>query len=142
MSYKDKSAFWAATDGKFSAGADMWEGQELDDTFADIKDSVQWKYPVLTLSDAATVVWNYALGEEAKATCAGNRTLSITNLPSDHVSYGCLEFYQDSVGGRTLTLPSPKTTNGGSINPAPFSKTIITFRYDGTKYEFNISQHS
>lgn len=91
-----------------------------------------------TLTDGATVTWNYSTaGAEAKVTLGGNRSLSITNLPAGEVVYLSLEVIQDGSGSRTLNLPaSTKVVNGGAgaitLTTTPSSIDIITFRWNGT----------
>lgn len=140
MAYKSKTSWWSMVAAFFVSGSDKWTGAELDNAFEDMKDSVQWNDPVQTLTDAATVVWNYSNGGEAKVTLTGNRTLSITNLPTDRVVYGCLEVVQDATGGRTLTLPTPqyKSTIGTLLTTAN-AVSEITFRWNGSAFSFKVS---
>jgi hypothetical protein len=142
MSYKSRTTFQSENAARYTAGVKKWQPQELEDHLENLSDSVQWNDAVQTLTDAGTVTWDYSAGAEAKVTLGGNRTLSITNLPTGRVVYGCLEVYQNGTGGFSLTLPTPRTTNGTTINSAASSKSLVTFRYDGTKFEFNISQHA
>jgi hypothetical protein len=91
-----------------------------------------------TLTDAATVAWDYSTqGTEAKVTLGGNRTLSISNLPSGRVVYLTLAVIQDATGSRTLTLPSgTKVISGGSgavtLTTAASATDILSFRWNGT----------
>jgi hypothetical protein len=91
-----------------------------------------------TLTDGGTITWDYSTdGTEAKVTLAGNRTLSITNLPSGKVVYLTLEVIQDATGSRTLTLPaSTKVIDGGAgavtLTTTGSATDIITFRWNGT----------
>ena len=142
MSYKARGTFQSENAARYMPGVKKWQPQELEDHLQNLSESIPWNEPVQTLTDGATITWDYSAGAEAKVTLGGNRTLAITNLPTGRVVYGVLEVYQDGTGSRSLTLPTPRTTNGGSLNSAASSKTMVTFRYDGTKYEFNISQHS
>jgi hypothetical protein len=142
MSYKDKATWQSENAARYVAGTKKWQPQELEDHLQNLSESVQWNEPVQTLTDSSTITWDFSAGAEAKVTIGGNRTLSITGLPTGRVVYGTLELYQNGTGGYSLTLPTPKTTNGGTINTAANSKTMISFRYDGSKFEFNIGQHS
>lgn len=91
-----------------------------------------------TLTDGATVTWDYATqGNEATVTLAGNRALSITNLPAGKVVYLTLEVIQDATGSRTLTLPAAtKVISGGvgavSLTASGSATDIISFRWNGT----------
>jgi len=58
------------------------------------------------LTDAATVTWDFSLGNAASVTLAGNRTLSITNMPNN--SSGILFLTQDATGSRTLSVTGKK----------------------------------
>lgn len=94
-----------------------------------------------TLTDGATVTWNYATSCEAVVTLGGNRTLSITNLPSNYVSYGTLTVNQDATGSRTLTLPATsKVINGGggviTLTTTGSARDVISFRYFPTTSTF------
>jgi hypothetical protein len=97
-----------------------------------------------TLTDGATVTWDYATqGTEAKVTLAGNRTLSITNLPAGKVVYLTLEVIQDATGSRTLTLPASTKVIGGGAGAVTLTTTgsatdIITFRWNGTTLFANL----
>lgn len=90
-----------------------------------------------TLTDAGTITWNYLTqGTEAKVTLGGNRTLSITNLPTT-VTYFTLTVIQDATGTRTLTLPvGTKVINSGAgvvtLSTAANAQDILSFRWDGT----------
>lgn len=91
-----------------------------------------------TLTDGATITWNYTTqGTEAKVTLAGNRALSITNLPAGKVVYLTLGVTQDATGSRTLTLPAgTKVINGGAgavtLTAAANATDILSFRWNGT----------
>jgi hypothetical protein len=91
-----------------------------------------------TLTDGATITWDYTTQtREAKVTLAGNRSLSITNLPANKVVYLTLAVIQDATGSRTLTLPSgTKVINGGSgavtLTTTANAVDILSFRWNGT----------
>jgi hypothetical protein len=91
-----------------------------------------------TLTDGATITWDYTTQtREAKVTLAGNRTLSITNLPANKVVYLTLAVIQDATGSRTLTLPAgTKVINGGSgvvtLTTTANATDVLSFRWDGT----------
>ena len=91
-----------------------------------------------TLTDGATITWNYLTQtNEAKVTLAGNRTLSITNLPSGKVVYLTLGVMQDATGSRTLTLPvGTKVINSGigsvTLTTTAGATDILSFRWNGT----------
>lgn len=90
-----------------------------------------------TLTDSATIVWDYSSATtEAKVTIAGNRTLSITNLPEGKVVYLTLVVTQDATGSRTLTLPSGTKVIGGGSGVVTLTTTanaidILSFRWNG-----------
>jgi len=57
----------------------------------------------VTLSDAATIATNAALGNHFRVTLGGNRTLGAPTNPTD--GQQCVwEFKQDGTGSRTITL--------------------------------------
>tara|TARA_R100001463_G_scaffold114315_2_gene169525 strand:+ start:6500 stop:7270 length:771 start_codon:yes stop_codon:yes gene_type:complete len=67
-----------------------------------------------TLTDGASISWDYSLGYNAKVTLAGNRALAEPTNTSDG-DYGTLVVTQDATGSRTLSLPASfKVVNGGS----------------------------
>lgn len=91
-----------------------------------------------TLSDAATIVWDYTDGYNAQVTLGGNRTLG---TPSGVVNgdYGTLKIIQDATGGRTLTLPANfKVVNAGAgaitLTATANAVDILTWTYDGTDF--------
>jgi hypothetical protein len=98
-----------------------------------------------TLTDAATITWTASSGLNAKVTLAGNRTLSMSGVPTG--SYGTLLVIQDGTGSRTLALPAgSKVINAVTPGVAVLSTTasytdILTFYYDGTNYYWNIGLH-
>ena len=140
MAYKSKSGFQSTINSDFVSGSDKWSGAEVTAGFIDASDSIQWLDAQGTLTDGATITWDYNSGAEKTVTLGGNRTLTITNLPTDHVVYGTLRIVQDATGGRTLTFPTSKKS--GSINTAASSVSIATFRYDGTNLDISIGQYA
>ena len=144
MAYKTRANFLSQTAGKFTSGSDQWTGQEVEDMGLDAGNSVQWQDTEITLTDGATITWNYNDGQEAVVTLGGNRNLAFSNLPADRVVYMTLRVLQDGTGSRTLTLPTPKKTNGGTINPTASAETIIGIRFDGVAgtYRYAIAQYS
>ena len=99
-----------------------------------------------TLTDAATISWNPALGLNASVTLGGSRTLSFSTAPASG-AYGTLVVKQDVTGGRTLTLPSVANKILGStstttigLSAAANAIDIINFYFDGTNYFWNVGQ--
>lgn len=90
-----------------------------------------------TLTDASTVTWDYLTqSREGRVTLAGNRTLSITNLPAGRVVYLTLEVVQDATGTRTLAMPAgTKVINASAgvvtLTVSPNSVDILSFRWNG-----------
>jgi hypothetical protein len=94
---------------------------------------------LLTLTDAATTVWNYNSGNCAEWTIGGNRTLSITNVTSGVPYFGILKITQGTGGNFIPVLPGNSDDvvwrlDEGEIN-------VIGFYYDGTSYHWS-SSHS
>lgn len=83
---------------------------------------------VQTLTDGATITWDYSVGYNAEVTLGGNRTLDITNI--EEGDYGTITVFQDGTGSRTLVVP------GGTINlnSAANDSTVLSFYYDGNSY--------
>ena len=99
-----------------------------------------------TLTDAAIISWNPALGLNASVTLGGSRTLGFSNTPAAG-AYGTLVVKQDATGGRTLTLPSVanKVLGSSSTTTIGLSTTanaidIVNFYFDGTNYFWNVGQ--
>lgn len=84
----------------------------------------------ITLTDAATTVWNFSTGSYAEWTIGGNRTLSVTNLPSGTVATGTLKLIQDGTGGRTVSFTG--NSSDVVIKPTAAAQTLIKFYWDGT----------
>lgn len=91
--------------------------------------------PEITLTDGATVNWNTALGQVAKLTLGGNRTIAApTNLVTGAMY--SLNIIQDGTGSRTATWNSVFAFTGGvapTLSTAASSVDEIAWRYDGTK---------
>jgi hypothetical protein len=67
-----------------------------------------------TLTDAANISWDYALGYNAEVTLTASRILDAPTNTEDG-DYGTLVIIQDGVGSHTLTLPASfKVVNGGA----------------------------
>jgi hypothetical protein len=86
-----------------------------------------------TLTDAANIDWNTALGQIATVSISGNR---IFNAPTN-IKIGTYILYvnQDAVGGRTLTWNSIFKWPGGAapvLTTAANSKDVFSFVSDGT----------
>ena len=95
-----------------------------------------------TLTDGATITWNYALGYNAKVTLAGSRTLSITNTTAG--DYGTVRIIQDGTGGRDIsTWPTNSKFVDGveSFTAAGGASDIYVFYYDGTNYWWNFNKN-
>lgn len=60
--------------------------------------------PVITLTDAATIIVDCSLGQNFQVTIAGDRTFSFINYQIGQPIY--LDIKQDSTGGRVWTLPA------------------------------------
>lgn len=94
----------------------------------------------VTLTDAATVVWNADTSrarENASVTLTANRNLSLTGWASG--MHGTLIIKQDGVGGHTITLPVSSIVNGGGAGAITLSAgagaiDVLDVFYDGTNY--------
>jgi len=84
----------------------------------------------ITLTDGATTTWDFSTGSFAEWTIGGNRTLSITNLPSGVVASGILKMIQNGTGGYTPTL----TGNFGDVSYriGAGDVNLLGFYWDGT----------
>jgi hypothetical protein len=87
----------ASTAAQVAAGTDT--------TTAMTPASLQLSMVPQTLTDAATINWNWALRKRAKVTLGGNRTLAApTNMIEGDIQV--LDIYQDGTGSRLLTFNS------------------------------------
>lgn len=91
--------------------------------------------PEITLTDGATVNWDTSLGQVAKVTLGGNRTIA---APTSLVTGGMysLNIIQDGTGSRTATWNSVFAFTGGvapTLSSAASAVDEIAWRYDGTK---------
>lgn len=89
-----------------------------------------------TLTDAATIAWDMALGLNAKVTLGGNRTLGApTNAPFTGAS-GHLIVTQDGTGNRSLALNAVwvKGYVGNDVVRTAGAVTVLRWHYDGTSY--------
>lgn len=87
----------------------------------------------IELEEGPIVSWDYDEGYNTYVTLEGNRTLSLTNVEKG--DYGTIKVIQDSVGGRTLTLPAGSKVGNDSAGVLPLTSTpdaydIATFYCD------------
>ena len=90
--------------------------------------------PTLTLTDATNISWDTDLGQVAKVTLAGNRTLNAPTNLEDGAYYG-LQIIQDGTGGRTLAFNAVFKFAGGTaptLSTAANAIDFFNFRSDGT----------
>lgn len=85
----------------FATAADIRGGTEAQRAVA--PDQLAAAQAPQTLTDAATINWDMALGFNAKVTLGGNRTLAVAN-PQQGQTYS-LGVTQDGTGTRTMTWP-------------------------------------
>jgi hypothetical protein len=99
------------------------------------------KTPFQTLTDAATVSWNYSNGYSSKVTLGGDRSLSITNVSDG--DYGTLIVTQDATGGRVINFGANDKFASGthSFSTTGTQSDIFTFVYDGTDFFWNFNQN-
>jgi len=83
------------------------------------------------LTDSATIVWDYSLGNIASVTLGGDRTLSVVNPRAN--TTGLLYVKQDSTGSRLLTITGNKPV-GWALSAAANSVDLIGFFYNGTEF--------
>ena len=95
-----------------------------------------------TLTDAATVAWDWAAGRIGKVTLAGNRVIGLpSNLITDTF---ILQIVQDATGSRVPTWNAAFKWSAGAVqNPDPVAgrKTIYTGYYDGTDIHIGMANY-
>lgn len=101
--------------------------------------------PFQTLTDGATITWDYSEGYNAKVTLGGNRTLAISNAADG--DDGLLMVVQDGTGGRSLALPAgSKVLNGGggaiALSSAAGAVDFVAFVKVGSVLYFSIANNA
>lgn len=96
----------------------------------------------LSLVYSSVVIWYAKENYNVSLTLTGNSTLDIRGLTGGE--YGAIKIVQDTVGSRTLFLPSNSKVSGGgsgafSLSTAANSVDIATFYYDGVNLFWNLS---
>jgi len=90
--------------------------------------------PEITLTDAASIAWDTSIGQVAKVTLAGNRTIATpANLKNG--AFYSLRVNQDATGGRTLAFSTNFKFSGAAapnLTTAANAIDFFTFRSDGT----------
>jgi len=92
----------------------------------------------LTLTDAASIVWNYALGYNAKVTLTANRALAAPSNMRDG-DYATLQVIQGGTGSYTMSLPASfKVVNSGAgevtLSTAVGAIDMLSIVKDGSTY--------
>lgn len=94
-----------------------------------------------TLTDAATIIWDYSLGSNSEVTLTANRILSISNVTDGQ--YGTILVKQDGVGSHNLTLGGAgthKVVNGGGgsilLTSNASAEDILSFVYRASTTTF------
>ena len=131
MARKKRSVLWADANAKFTGSGNKWEGQELDDTIEDIKDSAAFEDEPETMT---TNTYDCSTGNFRVRTLSGNGTLTVTG--GEQGRYYTLI----KTNGFTLTLPTGHFSASGSTTGT--GRTVITFMFDGTNYHFSFSTYS
>ena len=99
--------------------------------------------PFKALTDDSTISWDYSLGYNAKIILTGaTGTLAISGVTDG--DSGILYVIQDGTGSRSMNLPAGSevaNAGGGSIafTSNIDAKDIISFKYDGNIYVWNVS---
>jgi hypothetical protein len=147
MADKNYAQFTAAADkteiafivGYLSAVSDGERRISIANLFQDIESqSVESKIytqdAIVTLTDGATVDWDFDDGDMAQLTIAGNRTI---NAPTNiRTGIKMLRVIQDGTGGRNLTWNAAYEWVSGVapvLNSGAGEETYISFFCDGTR---------
>jgi hypothetical protein len=131
MSYQSKSTWKTNTSGSFTPGSDKWTGQEVEDAFINMADSVAWESQKHIMSSNT---YDCSNGNLQERTLSANGTLAITGAEAGKY-YTLIK-----KGAFTLTLPTSEFSASGSVTGT--GTTVITFLFDGTDYYFNFSTYS
>lgn len=122
---------------KYYSGDFMYEAKADNEW---VRYELDRKTPFLTLTDAATIAWNYKLGYNAKVTLTGTaRLISITNASDG--DYGTLFITQDSVTASRINFgANDKFASATYSFSGTASTDIFTWVYDGTNFYWNYNQ--
>lgn len=131
MSYKSRSTYQTETGDSFTSGVNKWTGQEVEDAFLNMSDSVAWEHQKYIMSSNT---YDCSNGNLQERTLTGNGNLAITNAVAGRY-YTLIK-----KGAFTLTLPSSEFSASGSATGS--GTTLITFLYDGTDYYFNFATYT
>lgn len=96
---------------------------------------LQSKTAFTTLTDAATVAFDFNVSECNQVTLGGNRTFTFSNPVAGGIYV--VKITQDSSGSRLVTWPSTVKWAGGSaptLTSTASRTDVIYFFYDGTSY--------
>jgi hypothetical protein len=132
MSYQSRTSYQAATAASFTSGSNKWTGQEVEDSFINMSDSVAWEHEKYTISSGSNYDCNN--GNLQQITLTGNANLTISNADSGKY-YTLIK-----KGAFTLTLPTSEFSASGSATGT--GTTVITFLYDGADYYFSFATYS
>jgi hypothetical protein len=97
---------------------------------------------IITLTDAATITWDYTTGYNAKVTLGGNRNISITGATSG--DYGSLIIIQGSSTARTITFGANDNFPSGTYSftgGVTASYDIYSFFHDGTNFNWSFAKN-
>ena len=97
-----------------------------------------------TLTDGATITWDFAAGKNAQVTLGGNRTLAFANDADQDIAI--LKVIQDATGSRQLALPvNCRVVNDGAglvtLSTDPDAQDILSFYKDGSDFYVNVSRN-
>lgn len=133
MARKKRNILWADANAKFTGSGNKWEGQELDDTLADYKDSLTFEDEAVTIGSNT---FDCAESNRQTRVLTANGTLAIINPETDR-------WYSLLIKGNfSLTLPSGQYYLPNGTVPASANPRWLTFTYDGTNYYFNHGTYS
>lgn len=133
MARKTRSVLWADADAKFTGSGNKWEGQELDDTLADYKDSVAFEDEAVSM-DSNT--YDCADSNRQTRELFANGALVVINPEVDR-------WYSLLIKGNySLTLPAGEYYLPSGTVPASPNPRWVTFTFDGTNYYFNHGTYS
>jgi hypothetical protein len=106
--------------------------------------SAAQSFDAVTLTDQASITWDWSLGPVANVTLGGARALAApTNIPTGKTGTWSLTVIQDGTGSRTLSFDSSYLFPGGNdpvLSTTAGAVDLITFLYDGSRIMGAISK--
>lgn len=101
-------------------------------------------FDVVTLTDAASIAWDWSLGPIAKVTLTDNRALAAPTNQNGKAGTWALFIYQDAVGGRTLSYDNSYLFTSGNdpvLSASASAVDVLVCVSDGTSKACSLTKN-